>query len=75
MGAVIGVDPMELGVRPMGREARHQMSFVEEGRRSGGERCVDDAERLEASGRGRVTSAAPYFRTVVGTDRYADELW
>ena len=38
-------------------------------------RFVDYAERLEASGLGRVTSAAPFFRTDVGTDRYTDELW
>ena len=30
---------------------------------------------VEASGLGRVTSAAPFLRTVVGTDTYADQLW
>ena len=67
--------PMDLGSPPMGPDATHQVFFLEDDPRSCWGRFVDYAERLEASGRGRVTSAAPYFRTVVGTDRYADELW
>jgi hypothetical protein len=33
------------------------------------------AARLEASGVGRVVFAAPFIPTVIGTDRYVDELW
>jgi hypothetical protein len=33
------------------------------------------ADRLQDSGLGRVVLAAPFVPTVVGTDRYADELW
>jgi hypothetical protein len=30
---------------------------------------------VEASGLGRVVFAAPWIPTVVGTDRYTDQLW
>ena len=30
---------------------------------------------VEASGLGRVVFASPWMPTVVGTDRYTDELW
>jgi hypothetical protein len=52
-----------------------QLFFVETDPRDCWDRFVDYAARLETSGLGRVTSASPFLRTVVGTDRYADELW
>jgi hypothetical protein len=52
-----------------------QLFFVETDPRDCWERFVDYAARLEASGLGRVTSASPFLRTVVGTDRYTDQLW
>ena len=67
--------PMDLGSPPIGPDATMQLFFLEEDPRTCWDRFVDYAARLEASGLGRVTSAAPFFRTVVGTDRYADELW
>ena len=67
--------PMDLGSPPIGPDATLQVFFLEDDPRSCWERFVDYAGRLEASGLGRVTSAAPFLRTVVGTDRYADELW
>ncbi len=67
--------PMDLGSPPIGPDATLQVFFLEDDPRSCWERFVDYAVRLDASGLGRVTSAAPFFRTVVGTDRYADELW
>ncbi|MEZ5165429.1 MAG: hypothetical protein R2695_02695 [Acidimicrobiales bacterium] len=33
------------------------------------------ADALEASGVGRVTFAAPFLPTIVGTDTYTDQLW
>jgi hypothetical protein len=33
------------------------------------------AEAIDASGAGRVTFAAPFLPTIVGTDTYTDELW
>ena len=67
--------PMDLGSPPSGPDATLQVFFLEDDPRSCWERFVDYAGRLDASGLGRGTSAAPCFRTVVGTDRYADELW
>jgi hypothetical protein len=67
--------PMDLGSPPIGPDATLQVFFLEDDPRSCWERFVGYAGRLDASGLGRVTSAAPFFRTVVGTDRYADELW
>ena len=33
------------------------------------------AATIEAGGVGRVTFAAPFIPTVVGTDKYTDQLW
>ena len=67
--------PMDLGSPPIGPDATMQLFFLEADPRDCWDRFVGYAGRLEASGVGRVTSAAPFLRTVVGTDRYADELW
>jgi hypothetical protein len=32
-------------------------------------------EQVEASGIADVLLAAPFFKTVVGTDTYVDQLW
>jgi hypothetical protein len=66
---------MDLGSPPINGESVLQVFFIESDPRGCWDRFVDYAERLEASGLGRVTSAAPFFRTDVGTDRYTDELW
>jgi hypothetical protein len=39
------------------------------------DRYVDLGARLQASGLGSIAFAAPFIATVVGTDRYVDELW
>lgn len=70
-----GRAPMDLGSPPINGESILQVFFIESDPRGCWDRFVDYAERLEASGLGRVTSAAPFFRTDVGTDRYTDELW
>ena len=67
--------PMDLGSPPIGPDATMQLFFVEDDPAACWNRFVGYAARLEASGLGRVTSAAPFLRTVVGTDRYTDELW
>ena len=67
--------PMDLGSPPIGSVSTMQLFFVETDPRDCWERFVDYAARLEASGLGRVTSASPFLRTVVGTDRYTDQLW
>ena len=33
------------------------------------------AKAIDASGKGRVCFAGPFYKTVVGTDTYADQLW
>jgi hypothetical protein len=33
------------------------------------------AKAVEAGGKGKVAWAAPFFSTVVGTDKYTDQLW
>ncbi|MEC8998657.1 MAG: hypothetical protein VYC56_00045 [Actinomycetota bacterium] len=67
--------PMDLGSPPIAPDATLQLFFLEADPRECWDRFKGYAERLEASGLGRVTSAAPFLRTVVGTDRYTDELW
>ncbi len=67
--------PMDLGSRAGGPERLCQLLFV------GGD--VRDAlpavrrytEALAGDGLATVHLVAPFFRTVVGTDRYVDELW
>jgi len=66
---------MDLGSSPPGLDATMQVFFLEGDPQACWGRFVDYAVRLEASGVGRVTSAAPFLRTEVGTDRYVDELW
>jgi len=67
--------PMDLGSPPIGPDATMQLFFIEEDPRGCWKRFLDYAGNLEASGVGRVTSAAPFLRTVVGTDLYTDQLW
>ena len=33
------------------------------------------ADRIEAAGLARTHLVAPFFRTVIGTDTYTDQLW
>jgi hypothetical protein len=67
--------PMDLGSPPLDDRSILQLFFLEDDPRACWDRFVDYAERVEASGLGRVTSAAPFFRTIVGTDTYTDRLW
>ena len=38
-------------------------------------RFLDYVERVNASGLAKVVFAAPFHRTIIGTDTYTDELW
>lgn len=67
--------PMDLGSPPIGPDATMQLFFLEDDPNYCWNRFEDYAGRLEASKVGKVTSASPFLRTVVGTDRYVDELW
>ncbi len=67
--------PMDLGSKAGGPERLCQLLFV-----SG---AVQDAlpairrytDAIEEAGLATVRLVAPFFRTVVGTDRYVDQLW
>ena len=67
--------PMDLGSKAGGPERLCQLLFV-----AG---AVQDAlpavrrytDAIEADGLATTRLVAPFFRTVVGTDRYADQLW
>ncbi len=67
--------PMPLGTPPGGPERSLQLFFAEGDVRDAWPRIVDYADRVNASGVARVVSAAPFHKTVVGTDAYTDELW
>jgi hypothetical protein len=67
--------PMELGAEGGSHERLVQLGFVE-----GSPEAVWPAVRAYAgsigsSGAGQVTFAAPFVATVVGTDKYTEELW
>jgi hypothetical protein len=67
--------PMDLGSKAGGPERLCQLLFV-----TGAVQDVLPAirrytEAIESADLATVRLVAPFFRTVVGTDRYADELW
>lgn len=76
-GAWTGDDgsPMALGTAGGSAERVVQLVFMETDPRERWDAVRDYAEAVDDSGAGRVTFAAPFLPTVVGTDAYADELW
>lgn len=67
--------PMALGSEPGGPERTMQLFFVDGDVRDAWPRFVEYGERVNGSGLATVVFAAPFFRTVVGTDTYVDQLW
>jgi hypothetical protein len=67
--------PMELGAEGGTDERLLQLGFVEGSPVDVWPSVRAYAEAIESSGAGTVTFAAPFLATVVGTDRYTDELW
>ena len=67
--------PMELGAVGGTDDRLLQLCFVEGTPEDTWPAVVEYAAGIEASGLGTVSFAAPFFSTVVGTDRYTDELW
>ena len=67
--------PMALGSEGGGVDRVVQLVFLDEAPDRGFEACRAYAEAVDAGGAARVTFAAPFLPTDVGTDRYADELW
>ncbi|MGH9172306.1 MAG: hypothetical protein ACRD0Z_15790 [Acidimicrobiales bacterium] len=67
--------PMELGAEGGTAGRLVQLGFVEAAPDQVWPAVRTYAEALAASGAGTVTFAAPFLATVVGTDKYSDELW
>lgn len=67
--------PMDLGSRAGGPERLTQLLFVSGDVRQALEPIRDYTERVEKLGLADTRLVAPFFRTVVGTDTYVDQLW
>jgi len=66
--------PMDLGSPPGGTDRLVQLLFVDGDPADVVGRVRDYTEGVEASGAASLRLAAPFRRTVPGTDRYVDEL-
>lgn len=73
--AVDGNAPMDLGSPTGDDERTMQMFFIDDDPRTCWDRFRAYADAVNDSGLGRVTLAAPFIPTVVGTDTYTDQLW
>jgi hypothetical protein len=70
-----GSSPMPLGA-PGGRADRVvQLFFVDDEAADHWDAYREYGRAIEGAGVGRVTFAAPFLPTVVGTDTYTDQLW
>ena len=52
-----------------------QLAFIEGDPRPAWDVFRAYAKAIEAGGKGKVSFAAPYVKTVVGTDTYVDQIW
>ena len=52
-----------------------QLAFIEGDPRPAWDAFRAYAKTIEAGGKGTVTFAAPFIKTVVGTDTYVDQIW
>lgn len=73
--AITGNSPMNLGTGTGGPERTMQLAFLEGDPTTAFGEISAYARAIEGAGLGRVCFAAPFFKTVVGTDRYVDQLW
>lgn len=67
--------PMDLGTRAGGPERTCQLFFVAGDVRGQLARMRAYTDAVEADGLADTRLVAPFFRTVVGTDTYVDQLW
>jgi len=67
--------PMDLGSRAGGPERLCQLLFVKGDVRDTLERVHAYTEGVEGAGLASTRLVAPFFRTVIGTDKYTDQLW
>ena len=66
---------LPLGSKAGGPERLCQIFFVNGDVRDSTSRMHDYTNAVEADGLAKIQLVAPFFRTVVGTDTYADQLW
>lgn len=67
--------PMDLGSKAGGPERLCQLFFLHGDVRDSLDRMRAYTDGVEAAGLAKVQLAAPFLRTVVGTDKYTDQLW
>ncbi len=67
--------PMDLGTKAGGPERLCQLLFVRGDVRDALDRVRSYTTAVEAAGLADTHLAAPFFTTVVGTDRYVSEIW
>lgn len=67
--------PMDLGSRAGGPERLCQLFFVRGDVRTVLDRIRAYTDAVAAEGLAEVRLVAPFFRTVIGTDTYTDQLW
>jgi hypothetical protein len=67
--------PMDLGSRAGGPERLCQLFFIRGDVRTVIDRFRAYTDAVTADGLGTVRLVAPFFRTVIGTDTYTDQLW
>lgn len=67
--------PMDLGSRAGGPERLLQMFFLHGDVTAALPAIRGYTDRVEGEGLATVRLVAPFVRTVIGTDRYVDELW
>lgn len=67
--------PMKMGNDGGTMDRILQLCFLEDDPTASWQHFIDYAANVEASGAGHVTFASAFIPTVVGTDKYTDELW
>jgi hypothetical protein len=67
--------PMSLGTEGGSPDRLVQLCFLETDPRAVWDSFREFADTIDAGGKGKVTWAAPFFATKVGTDTYVDQLW
>jgi hypothetical protein len=67
--------PMDLGSKAGGPERLVQLLFVHGDVRDALAKVRAYTDRVEADDLAHLRLAAPFFRTIVGTDTYVDQLW
>ena len=66
---------MHLGTGTGGVERSMQLAFLDTDAREAWPEVAAYASAIDDSGLGRVRFAGPFHKTLVGTDRYVDQLW